>query len=100
MPPARNSIVLGYSAVGLDGDMGPIFSSAARPIVAQVMLDANVRNRNTWLASPRVDGPPRTFCFATLGSLPATQRQRWGDEMQYGPCRQSGEDPVPQILSL
>jgi hypothetical protein len=29
--------------------------------------------------APRVDRPPTTLCCATLGSLPATQGQRYAD---------------------
>ena len=47
MSPAQNSIAFGYGAVSMDGDMVPIFGSAARPIVARFMLDADVKNRNT-----------------------------------------------------
>ena len=45
--PAQNAIALGYCAVGLDGDIGPIFDSAIRPIVPQYIIDTDTRNGNT-----------------------------------------------------
>ena len=42
--PAQNAIALGYRAVGLDGDIGPIFNSTIRPIVPQYIIDAENSN--------------------------------------------------------
>lgn len=44
---AQSAIALGYYAVSLDGDMGAIFGSAARPIVPRFIIDAGIVNGNT-----------------------------------------------------